>query len=329
MPLRDIQLPADLQPLSEMIIQTFQYPENPDWSVQEEEGEFLLDSINNLSRIWWLLKLAGYFSEVVRDIFCGCIWEEEGKIVGTTIVQRRGGTKVWIVGTVGVLPEYRRRGIARALVERGLEIIREKGGEKAWLDVIEGNLPARKLYQTLGFKAYSGHMELQLLPERVFEPLEIPQGYTQEPLSLYDWKPRFELENRISPEALLKYEPVEKKRFQHPPIMRIIIPLIHFAQGISSKGYLVRDSKGKIVARHAYSIMRRDKGINEIFVRIDSEHETLAPYSVSFLLNQVTTLKPNLKVQFSVPLWMETVLNAGRNAGFDTRMTMHRMGIIL
>lgn len=329
MPLRDIQLPSDLKPLSEMIIQTFQYPENPEWSVQEEEGEFLLDSINNLSRIWWLLKLAGYFSEVVRDIFCGCIWEEEGKIVGTTIVQRRGSTKVWIVGTVGVLPEFRRRGIARALIERGLEIIRERGGEKAWLDVIDGNLPARKLYETLGFEAYSGHVELQLTPGRVYDPPELPQGYTQEQLSLYDWKPRFELEKRISPEALLKYEPVEEKRFRHPPIMRLMIPMIQFAQGIRNKGYLIRDSQGEIVARHAYSIPRRDKGFSDIFVRIDSDHEILTPYLVGFLLNQVTTQKPDLKVQFSVPLWMEPVVNAGREAGFDTRMIMHRMGIVL
>ena len=31
------------------------------------------------------------------------VWEEDGRMVGTTVVQRRGSTDLWYVGTVGVL----------------------------------------------------------------------------------------------------------------------------------------------------------------------------------------------------------------------------------
>jgi GNAT superfamily N-acetyltransferase len=329
MALRDLHLPNDLTPLSKMIVETFHYPENPEWSVQTDEKEFILETISNLSQIWWLIRLLGIFSKPARDLLCGCIWEEDGKPVGTTIVQRRGSTKVWIVGTVGVLPAYRRRGIARSLVERSLEIIREKGGEKAWLDVIDGNLPAHQLYESLGFEEYSGHVELQKQPDDVHPLPDIPEGYRQEVLKRFDWRSRYDLEKRISPPNLLKYEPVEEKRFRHPLVMRLLIPIIQFAQGTRDQGYLIRDSQGIIAARHGYSIPRREKGFNELFIRLDPKHNALAPYLVGFLLNQVTTLSPSRKVQLSVPLWMEAVQTAGANAGFQPRLTMRRMGIVL
>ncbi len=84
-----------------------------------------------------------------------------------------------------------------------------------------------------------------------------------------------------------------------------------------------------ILARHGYSFPCRDKGYNEIMLRLDPDHEVLAPYLVDFLLNQVTTIRPARKVQFSVPLWMESVITAGEKTGFEPRMTMRRMGIML
>ncbi len=47
-----------------------------------------------------------------------------------------------------VLPEYRRRGIARALIERALE----NEMEFLTLEVREGNAPAISLYESLGFE---------------------------------------------------------------------------------------------------------------------------------------------------------------------------------
>ena len=118
MPIRDIQLPADLIPLGEMVVDTFQYPENPEWSVQADEQEDFASLVKNLARLWPIIRFGQLFSTSLRDLIRGCIWEEDGKMVGCTMVQRRGSTNVWIVSTVGVLPEYRRRGLARKLIER-------------------------------------------------------------------------------------------------------------------------------------------------------------------------------------------------------------------
>jgi GNAT superfamily N-acetyltransferase len=167
MTLRDIQLPGDLNPLAEMVVKTFQYPENPNWSVQTDEKEALVDAIKNFSRIWLLIRLAGFFSKPVQDLLRGCVWEEDGVPVGTTIVQRRSSTTGWVVGTVGVLPGFRRRGIARKCVVRALDIIREHGGEKATLGVIDGNLPAHALYESLGFEVFQGPLNSRHSPKRL------------------------------------------------------------------------------------------------------------------------------------------------------------------
>ena len=56
MPIRDIQFPADLVPVGDIVVDTFQYPENPDWGVQADEQEDFAAMVKNLARIWPRVK---------------------------------------------------------------------------------------------------------------------------------------------------------------------------------------------------------------------------------------------------------------------------------
>jgi ribosomal protein S18 acetylase RimI-like enzyme len=327
MALRLLKLPDDFIPLGEMIPETFQYPENASWSVQSDEKEQLIESVKNYNRLWPLVRLIQFVSPPARDIFRGYVWEEDDQLVGITTVQRRGGTKVWVVGTVGVLPAYRRRGIARKLVEAGLELIRERGGEKALLGVIDGNLPAYQLYESLGFEHYSGSIEFQCIPESQTPEPELPDGYSLTPLGRFDWRPRYELEKRILPENLLKYEPVEIERFQTPLPIRLLWPLLMFAQNSRSLGLAIHTyPERKIVARCGYTIPTRGKGLNLLQAQLDPEHPELAPFMVQFLLHKVTTLSPGHRVEFPVPHWMGFLAAAVEEAGFEHRLEYCHMG---
>ncbi len=329
MPIRDIQLPADLIPLGEMVVDTFQYPENPEWSVQADEQEDFASLVKNLARLWPIIRFGQLFSASLRDLIRGCSWEEDGKMVGCTMVQRRGSTNVWIVSTVGVLPEYRRRGLARKLIERGLEIIREHGGEKAFLSVIDGNLPAYKFYESLGFEHYSGDVEMQIHPDEVPPIPELPAGYNLLPLERFDWQPRYELEKRISPENLLKHEPVEEGRFRQPAIMRLILPLIIRAQGKKNQAFQIQDAAGQGVARLGYSVPVKEKGFSELLLRLDPNCPEIAPYIIGSMLHQIMTLAPTRRVEVSIPFWMESAIEAAKDAGFEKRLAYHRMGLVL
>lgn len=81
-------------------------------------------------------------SPALRNIIQGYVWDENSKSVGSIMVQQRGSSNSWVIGNVGVLPEYRRRGIARALIEASLERISNLGGKVAILSVIDGNVAA-------------------------------------------------------------------------------------------------------------------------------------------------------------------------------------------
>lgn len=328
MTMRLLKLPDDFSTLGEMVTETFQYPENEAWSVQTDEKEQLQDSMKNLGRIWPLIRLTQLFSPAARDLLRGFVWEEDGQMVGITTVQRRGSTDVWIVGTVGVLPAYRRRGIARKLIVAGVDLIREHRGKKALLGVIDGNLPAYKLYESLGFEHYSGSIEYHTSPAEAPADPTIPEGFTLSTLKRFDWRPRYELERRISPENLLKYEPVEVGRFRIPILIRLIWPLIMFAQGMHQKGFALRTlSEGKIIARLGYTIPTRGKGLNTLEIRLDPDHPELAPFIITYLMHKVVSLSPDRRIEISVPKWQPIVVSAVEATGFERRLEYCHMGL--
>ncbi len=76
-----------------------------------------------------------------------------GHEIGTSRarIDVQGGKEIGYIGTVGVLPEYRRRGIAEALVEQTLAYLAEHGVRSATLFVENSNHNARHLYDRLGW----------------------------------------------------------------------------------------------------------------------------------------------------------------------------------
>lgn len=62
------------------------------------------------------------------------------------------GPDTALIEAVAVLPEQRRQGVGRALMERALLEAHRAGKRRAALYVMEDNLPARRLYESLGFR---------------------------------------------------------------------------------------------------------------------------------------------------------------------------------
>jgi ribosomal-protein-alanine N-acetyltransferase len=56
------------------------------------------------------------------------------------------------VGSIAVLPEYRRHGLARQMLEMLLAACRETGTRDTYLEVRVSNEPAIALYKSMGFK---------------------------------------------------------------------------------------------------------------------------------------------------------------------------------
>ena len=96
--------------------------------------------------------------ELWRDIFLVAV--VGGKIVGYNMCRiemgvghiKRGIVKQGHVVSIAVLPEYRRRGIATALMSRAMDAMKNKyGASEVYLEVRVSNEPAIRLYEKLGF----------------------------------------------------------------------------------------------------------------------------------------------------------------------------------
>jgi ribosomal protein S18 acetylase RimI-like enzyme len=64
---------------------------------------------------------------------------------------------------IGVVPRWRRQGIARGLVSQAIASIGDAGSEEIWLNVNENNAPAIELYAELGFVQFGRRGRFQQL----------------------------------------------------------------------------------------------------------------------------------------------------------------------
>jgi GNAT superfamily N-acetyltransferase len=67
-------------------------------------------------------------------------------------MRAEAGSRRWVLINVAVLPAWRRRGIASALVQGCLDEARRRAGRELWLQVDAANTGARDLYHRLGFR---------------------------------------------------------------------------------------------------------------------------------------------------------------------------------
>ncbi|UCD57268.1 MAG: GNAT family N-acetyltransferase [Candidatus Hydrogenedentota bacterium] len=96
----------------------------------------------------------------VQDYACGCVivLSEEGR--------RRG-----LIGVVTVVPNMRRRGIARAMLQHVIHSLQENRIGRAALAVTVENRPALSLYSSLGFEEVGPRTAISVWRRSVSRPL--------------------------------------------------------------------------------------------------------------------------------------------------------------
>jgi [ribosomal protein S18]-alanine N-acetyltransferase len=85
------------------------------------------------------------------SICLGAVESEQEELVGYLIISRY--VDAWHVMNIAVAPEYRRRGIARSLMERLFEVTARDARRGYTLEVRVSNEAAIRLYEELGFKS--------------------------------------------------------------------------------------------------------------------------------------------------------------------------------
>jgi ribosomal protein S18 acetylase RimI-like enzyme len=327
MPLRRVKFPQDWAQFGQVIADSFQYPENDEWGVQADERDQFIGMSRNLRRLWPLIRIFQLLSPSLKDIIDGVVWEKDSRLVGTTFIQRLGQTSTWYVMGVGVLPEFRRQGMARQLMRGAIDLILERGGEQVILNVIEGNLPAIRLYESLGMEIYDGSYEFALEGNPEVAIPRLPDGYRLKDLNVQAWGSLYELAERITPPSVAEYEAIEADRFKPPSFSRVLGPIVMWAQGMRRQGYQIELMDGTLVSSVSMLAPTRGQSSARVRARLDPEHGALAGYIVAKCQNDLAQARPGCKIESSVPRWMESMVQAHRAAGFETRYAYLSMGM--
>lgn len=121
----------------------------------DESGREYLSRMRSAAQGSSWLPWGGLAASLNGAPLAGYVWQEDGRLVGNAslIPYFNKGHWFYLIANVAVLPEYRRRGIARQLTKRCVEHARQRHTPSVWLHVRQDNDGARILYEQLGFVA--------------------------------------------------------------------------------------------------------------------------------------------------------------------------------
>lgn len=107
--------------------------------------EFILTSIIN-QELYTVLMDGTCVAAMVLNHECD---ENYSKVVWHAEASK---DEIIIVHILGILPTCHRKGIGKYMLEEAIRISRERGQKAIRLDVLSNNVPAQKLYTTMGFE---------------------------------------------------------------------------------------------------------------------------------------------------------------------------------
>ncbi|HSL45776.1 MAG TPA: GNAT family N-acetyltransferase, partial [Anaerolineales bacterium] len=171
----------------------------------DNDGQRYLSDMRRASRDDSFLRWASRMTETASLPLMGYVWEQDGQIIGNAslIPFRKKGKRIYLIANVATHPDYRRRGIGRALTERVMKQARDKKAAAIWLHVRDDNPGAIRLYEELGFQEIARRTTWQAGPDsRLTHPLTDIQVLSRHPRH---WPLQQEWLQRIYPDDLSWY----------------------------------------------------------------------------------------------------------------------------
>jgi ribosomal protein S18 acetylase RimI-like enzyme len=226
-----------------------------------------------LSRMGPLLGLLALGDDMLRGIGAGFVWEEDGRIIGNVTLfparVPRDVERTIVVANVAVDPAYRRRGIARQLMDASLEALHSSGAGAAILQVETDNAGARQLYLDLGFRTERTWHEWRRARE-----MPPPRQLMNSPrISLRPgtmWRTEYELARRIFPAergGLGWQRPLHVREFRRTPLEH----LTGFLSGTTVERWIVRE--GRQIAGALWARTQFGSGLARLTLLVPPEEQ--------------------------------------------------------
>ncbi len=182
----------------------------------------------------WLGTLFGWmdmFGMPGQGMLPGFVWVEDGVIVGNATVRRLGSFgHGWMIGNVAVDPAWRRRGIARQLMQASLDLAREHDADWIALQVRSDNAAAHDLYKSLGFEDTGETVYFERVQFDPIEPPSQPVEGRMRPATNADVDRIFTLAQSTVPDSARWAEPIYRSSFDVSAERRLVNWLTHTRQ---------------------------------------------------------------------------------------------------
>jgi ribosomal protein S18 acetylase RimI-like enzyme len=205
--LRSFDSRRDMQPVADLIETCFT-------TTLDADGRGFIHRMRTMGQTPGVLNWAAERAGMPLN---GFVWEEDGRVVGnlSMIPVNALQGRTYLIANVAVHPEYRRRGIARALTGAALERMRSRGMRTAWLQARTDNPPAIKLYTSLGFSEIARRTTWHNNVQRPLLTLpKIPRGYKVTLRRNGDWGKQRQWLDRAYPPEVAWYMPLRYELLQ-------------------------------------------------------------------------------------------------------------------
>lgn len=328
MSMRSFRLSTDLRICAELLPSAFQYPENPSWNMQDDEAESLVGTLSGVAQVWPVVRFFQLVFPSLRDYVRGYMWEED-QPVGVILLHRQGKTHTWEIVRAAVLPDYRRQGIGRRLVQASVDYMRDRGAKVILLDVIAGNIPAYELYKQTGFEPFERRTAFDYTKDEPPPEIPRPDDITLSPIGSSDWRFQYELALRIVPPDVQRFQPIHEAHYQPRLPGKLAAWVTNLVGATQEESVAVSTTEGQVIAVGGYSARMRPGGVNDLSVRVDPARAEIAPHLLHHLIRTTQSLSPGRRITFTVPHWQREVMEAANAAGCVACVEYHRMGMLL
>jgi RimJ/RimL family protein N-acetyltransferase len=162
-PFARIVLPSQGREGDRRVAGTYQFDQAADYSlvqladlVSEAFRGYALPVYESAARLARLIRMQGL------DLASSVVVRSDAQLVGISFLGLRN-TRAW-VSAFGIVPSFRGRGLAGTLMERITDRARTAGAQDIRLEVLVGNLVARRVYGRSGFRPLRDLVTLERAP---------------------------------------------------------------------------------------------------------------------------------------------------------------------
>ncbi|MAU01696.1 MAG: hypothetical protein CL608_31545 [Anaerolineaceae bacterium] len=264
-------------------------------------------------------------SPAAAKLSLGFVWEENGRIVGNVTVLNSEMPGRYLVVNVAVHPDYRRRGIARLLMQRVENLVRQRQGNQILLQVVKQNNAAIELYNALHYTTIGSmtHWTASVSRLRRLELNLDTVGPPIRELKRHEWKSAYVLDRQALHADLHWPEQLKQDAYKNG----FWVKVMNFLNGRQAETWVATAGKNQLVGLGAITSEWGRSHVASIRVHPAWQGRLERPL-LAKLIRRLQYL-PRRNVQIDHPDDDELVNSLLQEANFQPRRTLTHMRLDL